>query len=65
MVAQLVVLLVVIAFDGGIFDRAIHALDLDIRPRVVRCGHAYCILKHMSCWSSLAENRVCFGYGAA
>ena len=32
--AQLVVVLIEIAFDGGFLDRPVHALDLAIRPRM-------------------------------
>jgi len=33
-------IVVVIPFDGGLLDRAVHALDLTIGPRVVRFGQA-------------------------
>lgn len=36
--AQLVVPLVVVALDGGLFEGAVHALDLAIGPRVVHLG---------------------------
>ena len=38
--AQLVVVLIEIAFDGGFLDRSVHALDLAIRPRMVGFGQA-------------------------
>ena len=31
---------VMVAFDGGLFDRSVHPLDLAIGPRVVRLGEA-------------------------
>ena len=34
MAAKLVVVVVVVAFDGGLFDGAVHALDLTVRPGV-------------------------------
>ena len=34
--AQLIVGFVEVAFDGGVLDRAIHPLDLAIRPRMLR-----------------------------
>ena len=40
MVTQLVVALVVEALDGRVFDRAVHALDLPIGPRVPGLGKA-------------------------
>ena len=33
--AQLLVIVIVVAFDSGFLDCAVHALDLSIRPRVV------------------------------
>ena len=36
--SELIVAVVVEAFDGGLFDRAVHALDLAIGPRVVGLG---------------------------
>lgn len=36
--AELVVAVVVIAFDGGFLDSAVHALDLAVGPRVVGLG---------------------------
>ena len=38
MCSQLVVVLVVEALDGRVLDRAVHALDLAVGPRVVRLG---------------------------
>jgi hypothetical protein len=38
--AQLVVVLIEIAFDGGFLDRPVHALDLAIRARMVGFGQA-------------------------
>ena len=35
---QLVVAVVVEAFDGSLLDGAVHALDLSVGPRVVRFG---------------------------
>lgn len=35
---QLFVAVVVVPFDGGVLDCAIHALDLTVGPRVVRFG---------------------------
>ena len=32
--------IVVISFDGGVFNRAVHALDLSVCPRVVWLGQA-------------------------
>ena len=40
MTAQLVVSFVVEAFDRGLFDRALHALDLTVGPRVFGLGQA-------------------------
>lgn len=34
MVAQLVVVIVVVAFDGGVFDGSVHPLHLAVCPRV-------------------------------
>ena len=36
--AQLGVAVVVVALDGGVLDRAVHAFDLSIGPRMVRLG---------------------------
>ena len=36
--AEVVMAIVVISFDGGVFNRAVHALDLSVRPRVVWLG---------------------------
>ena len=36
--SELVVAVVVVAFDGCVLDRAVHPLDLTIGPRVVRLG---------------------------
>jgi len=33
---ELIVAVVMIAADGGFFQRAVHALDLAIRPRMLR-----------------------------
>ena len=33
--AQLLVIVIVVAFDSGFLNCAVHALDLSIRPRVV------------------------------
>ena len=38
--AELVMVVVVIPFDGSVFNRAVHALDLPVRPRVVWLGQA-------------------------
>lgn len=38
--AQLFVAVVVVAFDGGVLDGAVHPLDLTIRPRMVGFGQA-------------------------
>ena len=42
---------VVVPFDGRLLDRAVHALDLPIRPGVVRLGqamlNAICIADHV------------------
>lgn len=38
MCAQLIVGFVVEAFDGGVFDRAVHAFDLAVGPRVIGLG---------------------------
>ena len=38
--AELVMAIVVIPFDGRVFNRAVHALDLPVRPRVVWLGQA-------------------------
>ena len=38
--AELVMVIVVIPFDGSVFNRAVHALDLPVRPRVVWLGQA-------------------------
>ena len=38
--SQLVVAVVVIAPDGGVLERAVHALDLTVGPWVVRLGEA-------------------------
>src|SRR3546814_9100855 len=35
---QLVVAVVVVAANGGLFDRAVHAFDLAVGPGVVRLG---------------------------
>ena len=40
MTAQLLVVLVVVAFHRRLFDGAVHALDLSIGPRMVRFGQA-------------------------
>ena len=40
MLAQLVVAFIVVAFDGGLLQRPIHALDLPVRPRMIRLGQA-------------------------
>ena len=37
---ELVVVLVVVAFDGGFLDGPVHPLDLPIRPRMVGFGQA-------------------------
>ena len=36
--SQLIMVVVVEAFDGGVLDCAVHALDLAIRPRVFDLG---------------------------
>ena len=36
--SQLIVAVVMEAFDGGVLDRPVHPLDLAIRPRMVRLG---------------------------
>ena len=36
--AQLIVGLVEVAFDGGVFDGAVHSLDLTIGPRMLDLG---------------------------
>jgi len=38
--AQLVMAIVVIPFDGSVFNRVVHALNLTVRPRVVWLGQA-------------------------
>ncbi len=38
--AELVMAILVIPFDGSVFNRAVHALDLPVRPRVVWLGQA-------------------------
>ena len=38
--AEVVMAIVVIPFDGCVFNRAVHALDLSVRPRVVWLGQA-------------------------
>ena len=38
MAAELIVVVVVVALDGRVLDRAVHALDLAIRPWVVGLG---------------------------
>ena len=38
--AEVVMAIVVIPFDGRVFNRAVHALDLSVRPRVVWLGQA-------------------------
>ena len=38
--AELVMAIVVIPFDGRVLNRAVHALDLSVRPRVVWLGQA-------------------------
>ena len=40
MAAKLILTIVVIPFDGRVFNRAVHALDLSVRPRVVWLGQA-------------------------
>lgn len=40
MASQLVVAVVVIAFDGGFLDNAVHSLDLTIGPRMIDFGEA-------------------------
>ena len=37
---ELVVVVIVIASDGSVLDRAVHPLDLAVRPRVFRFGGA-------------------------
>ncbi len=38
MPSQLVVIVVVIALDRGVFDGAVHALDLTVGPRMIDLG---------------------------
>ena len=38
MAAQLIVAVVVIAFDGGVLDGSVHSFDLSIRPGVFDFG---------------------------
>ena len=38
--AEVVMAIVVIPFYGRVFNRAVHALDLSVRPRVVWLGQA-------------------------
>ena len=38
--AELVMAIVVIAFDGSVFNRSVHAFDLPVHPRVVWLGQA-------------------------
>ena len=38
--AEVVMAIVVIPFYGRVFNRAVHALDLPVRPRVVWLGQA-------------------------
>ncbi len=38
MAAKLIVAVVMEAFDGGVLDRSVHALDLAVGPRVVGLG---------------------------
>ncbi len=35
MIFELLVCLIIVAFDGRFFDRSIHSLDLSIRPRMI------------------------------
>lgn len=37
---QLSMAVIMIAFDGGLFDRPVHAFDLTVGPRMVRFGEA-------------------------
>lgn len=37
---ELIVAVIMIAFDGGLLDGAVHAFDLAIRPRVFNLGQA-------------------------
>ena len=37
---ELLIIVVVIAFDGGLFQGAMHAFDLAIRPGMARLGKA-------------------------
>jgi len=38
--AQLAVAVVVVTLDGGLFDGAVHALDLPVGPGMIRFGQA-------------------------
>ena len=38
--AELITAMVVIPCDGNVLNRAVHPLDLPVRPRVVRLGQA-------------------------
>ena len=38
--AQLFVVIIMVAFDGGFLDCPVHALDLAVRPRMVGFGQA-------------------------
>ena len=38
--AEVVMAIIVIPFYGRVFNRAVHALDLSVRPRVVWLGQA-------------------------
>ena len=40
MLTQLIVIVVVISVDGSFFDRAVHSLDLTVRPGMVHLGEA-------------------------
>ena len=52
--AELVMAIVVIPFDGSVFNRAVHALDLPVRPRVVWLGQA--MLNAICCASDFSNS---------
>jgi hypothetical protein len=42
--SQLIVAVVVEAFDGGVLDRSVHVFDLTVRPRMVGLGQPILVL---------------------
>ncbi len=74
MCAQLVVALVVETFDCCVFDRAVHAFDLAVCPRMIWLGkpvlYAVRLTDHVEAYwpgigSALAGNRLYCGSAAA